>query len=569
MAITQSPLIGAGHAATTGTTIESGSFTPPDDSLLVVVAFWSDTRSSGRDIPAISGGGLTWTTRVSGIAPAAYRTGYAIYTAPVTTGASMTVTLTASSGAFNNGSSIAAWGVTGYDTSDPVGAGSGQLNHGSNSGPKSIAFDASPLPGSILLGGGQIDDGNSPTDANLTSGEGWVSDYAGGVPSMSYIRYRFHHSSGLDAVAHNFANATATAYVCTAAIEINAPPAFNIRPDADDAMGEWGHSGQPDYTLLVTHTPAEYAASTTTPSFSTVDDSLLVAVVCGNPNNNGPTPDPSMTTSSLTWTLRASVQYPTGTYGRHVRIYTAPNASAGSRTLAVDYGEQQESFTVFVYEVTGHDPASPIGTKLEASGTQLSGAWTGNLDATPVKSSLIIGGIIARATVVVGSQWEELDRITNISTHKITFVGMGLTSTSVGFDELAVVSGNNYAIAMLEIKGTLVDMYEAIDESSIDDADYIISGEDPVNDVCKIRLSNPSITPAEPFKVRYRYIKQGVVGSLELRVRLLQGTTEIVSWTHSNIAEAYAAHTQTLTTGQFGNITDFNDLFLEFRANLT
>jgi hypothetical protein len=54
---------------------------------------------------------------------------------------------------------------------------------------------------------------------------------------------------------------------------------------------------------------------------------------------------------------------------------------------------------------------------------------------------------------------------------------------------------------------------------------------------------------------------------LNLRVRLLQGATEIAAWTHNDISSSFVTETQPLSSGQFSSITNFNDLYLEFTAN--
>lgn len=83
--------------ASSGTT---NSFTPPDNSLLVVVATQLKQADSATAVQnaTISGGGLTWTRRVYQGAAGFYMTGLVIWTAPVTTGASMTVTVNANDG---------------------------------------------------------------------------------------------------------------------------------------------------------------------------------------------------------------------------------------------------------------------------------------------------------------------------------------------------------------------------------------------------------------------------------------------------------------------------------------
>jgi len=119
------------------------------------------------------------------------------------------------------------------------------------------------------------------------------------------------------------------------------------------------------------------------------------------------------------------------------------------------------------------------------------------------------------------------------------------------------------------VGGVAVTLFNAIDEVLASDSDYIVSSTNPVNDVCEIRISDPGSAPAEPAKVRYRYWRTGSGGSMELRVRLLQGATQIASWTHSAITTTPTTVEQTLTSPQFASITDFTDLRLEFRANKT
>jgi hypothetical protein len=112
-------------------------------------------------------------------------------------------------------------------------------------------------------------------------------------------------------------------------------------------------------------------------------------------------------------------------------------------------------------------------------------------------------------------------------------------------------------------------LYESIDETSASDADYIRSASDPVSDLCKIRLSNPGTTVAEPAIVRVRYKKDGTGSDIDLTVRLLQGASEIAAWTYPDIDTTYVTAEETLTTPEFELISDFDDLFLEFTANVS
>jgi hypothetical protein len=102
----------------------SGSFTPPNNSLLVVIVLAgidvANPTNEGHYV--ITGGGLTWTKQTSNnVSWGGDGAVVQIWTAPVTTGASMSVTLT------HTGHTIYAcalfpFAYTGYDTGTPTGA---------------------------------------------------------------------------------------------------------------------------------------------------------------------------------------------------------------------------------------------------------------------------------------------------------------------------------------------------------------------------------------------------------------------------------------------------------------
>jgi hypothetical protein len=110
------------------------------------------------------------------------------------------------------------------------------------------------------------------------------------------------------------------------------------------------------------------------------------------------------------------------------------------------------------------------------------------------------------------------------------------------------------------------ELFSVLDEAATDDADYIQSIGSPASDVCKIKLSNPTTTPGQPFIVAYRYRKSGTA-QIDLTVRLLEGTTQIAAWSHTNIVSTFVTGEQTLSGAQFSAIGDFNNLFIEFNAN--
>jgi len=113
--------------------------------------------------------------------------------------------------------------------------------------------------------------------------------------------------------------------------------------------------------------------------------------------------------------------------------------------------------------------------------------------------------------------------------------------------------------------GGTANLYATADEASASDADYVVSSKNPVADVLRFRMSDPTTGVAEPFNVSYRYGLTGG-GSCTITARLKQGSTLIKAWVHTDATATFKTVTQTLSSGEFAAITDFNDLFMEFEA---
>ena len=80
--------------------------------------------------------------------------------------------------------------------------------------------------------------------------------------------------------------------------------------------------------------------------------------------------------------------------------------------------------------------------------------------------------------------------------------------------------------------GGTSNIYQSIDEANVDESDFVRS-------------------PA-------------TAGENILKVRLFDGGTQIVEWTHNSVPETPTDAVQTLTTPQYEAITNFNNLFAEF-----
>ena len=115
------------------------------------------------------------------------------------------------------------------------------------------------------------------------------------------------------------------------------------------------------------------------------------------------------------------------------------------------------------------------------------------------------------------------------------------------------------------------DIFQAIDEISRSDTDFIITGNNPASDIYRAQLSNvtdPAVSTGHI--VRYAFGKDAGARDIGIVVDLLQGaSTVIATKTESAVAVGFAAGTFTLTGGEADNITDYTDLRIRFTADTT
>lgn len=178
MSLSRTNLVGAisGSSGNFGTgNFVTGSFTPPDGSLIAAAAMLINIGSVSDPTTdfAISGGGLTWTEQLAIIVSAtSFPTLMKIWTAPVGTGASMTLTLSAA-GRNIGVYATSAVAYNGYNVSSPVGAKATGVN-GTITGP--------PTPFSMTLSGAPA------TDSEVFAGVAFDKNVAGAsvTPGSAY-----------------------------------------------------------------------------------------------------------------------------------------------------------------------------------------------------------------------------------------------------------------------------------------------------------------------------------------------------------------------------------------------
>lgn len=112
-------------------------------------------------------------------------------------------------------------------------------------------------------------------------------------------------------------------------------------------------------------------------------------------------------------------------------------------------------------------------------------------------------------------------------------------------------------------------LFNKIDEGTVDDADLIVSATNPSNDTCEVAL-NAATDPVSSVNhiLSYRYKKSANAGrQIDLTVRLVQGTTILATFTHTNISNTITQADQTLSGAQADSITNYGDLRIRFAAN--
>jgi len=219
---------------------------------------------------------------------------------------------------------------------------------------------------------------------------------------------------------------------------------------------------------------------------------------------------------------------------------------------------------------TGADVTIEVFTD-EGSGWVSRGTWTDS-DASRITSSGYIGiqgwehgGVTCRADDFGGGD------LSSGSPQTVTLNAANLSAS------VANVQSYNYQIVRPTTDTSLggwtdqadgtSSIYTAIDETTASDSDFVQSPNNPSTSIYKFKIgtiSDPGIHANNI--VAYRYRKPEAVGTVNLKVRLIEGTTTRKEWTHSNIGTSWTTQEQTLTEGEAATITDYSNLYLELEA---
>jgi beta-glucanase (GH16 family) len=358
----------------------SNNITTVNNSLLVVVLSGQNDNVSTQVAANLTcaGGGLTFSKRVSQNSSTSnpYNTGIAIFTAPVTTGATFALTLDC--GAVNMGQyNVTAHCYTGYDTTTPTGV-TGVKVLAAN-GADSLTLSGTPAATSEVIGGrvgGSAVNGTHGASPGTNHTE--IYDQANGTEAGMQVQVQnIGTASTTFAWADVETGTGQLAEVAGAALEIKALALVRTNLGTNQASG-----------------PGTIVAATN----AFTNGGLAVAIV-GVQKEAGSGTDPTAGTNiavtnsgtAYTWTKRVA-RGGTADYDMGIAIFTAPITAGQTASVTATF----TGFTPFykniaVYQYTGQD-ASPIGV----SGSKAlanNGADSVTLSGTPVALSEVIGGL--------------------------------------------------------------------------------------------------------------------------------------------------------------------------------
>lgn len=206
----------------------TGTFTPSNSSLLVAIFVGAWDTSDPAGITTISGGGWTWTQRKEQVSSGLFSSWLliSIWTAPVTTGASMAITFgnLNPGGRTFYGATCHVFDYVGYNTGSPTGATAGDQNLGDAAA--NITLSGAPASTSEVLAASAFttSDGSA---RGATEGSGWTEIYdqgAAGVNAAMQTQYR-GSSTSTDVAFANMNTGAAASFgtmSIAAAIEIKA-----------------------------------------------------------------------------------------------------------------------------------------------------------------------------------------------------------------------------------------------------------------------------------------------------------------------------------------------------------
>jgi hypothetical protein len=206
---------------------------------------------------------------------------------------------------------------------------------------------------------------------------------------------------------------------------------------------------------------------------------------------------------------------------------------------------------------------SSVGVSRSVSTLGVLNAQSSTQLGSGVSASIGTGILIDAGSVLVGSGTAAFPAATGtgvLIAASAVLIGIDINTEYLYPDADAAIGG------WTDQAGGTTNLYQAVDEATANDTDYVQSSFNPTNDIIRFRMSDPTAGVGIPFDVSYRYGISGVGPGCTITARLKQGNTVIKSWAHTDGALALKTVSQSLSAGELATITNFSDLFVEFEA---
>lgn len=190
-------------------------------------------------------------------------------------------------------------------------------------------------------------------------------------------------------------------------------------------------------SLLDSEANADSVTSIVTDTIAPTANALLIAVLANIRTDTFTHDSMATTLSGVTFTKQDEVISNTQYYNR-ISIWTAQcGASPGTGTVTGNWSDAANRNCLAVYEVTGHDTASPVTQTKTNSGVGTSLSIT--LDSSPDSSACVFGAVmvqtIAAATVTAGTNYTEITEFNSTgSPDNVNEAEYDLTPTSTTVD---------------------------------------------------------------------------------------------------------------------------------------
>ena len=303
-------------------------------------------------------------------------------------------------------------------------------------------------------------------------------------------------------------------------------------------------------TSLITTAPT-LVSGAVTQSFPVVQQNLVTAA-------------PTLASGAVTQrhviaTTNLTTTAPTLASGAVTQVHVVGTVSLTTAAPTLTTGAVGVLFTVLVNSLTTPAPVLVSGAVTQRHVAAVASLTT----ATP---TLAAGAITQRhviATTALATTAPTLATGAVTQNHVIATTSL-LTAPPVLPNNIIVVTfylrpaSDISAGGWTDQGGFTTGLYAAVLDKSA--ANFIQSSTSPaVADIAVLKVDTPPlVTPQQPFVVAYEYGKQtNNATRIDITIRLMQGTTEIAAWTHTDVSSTLNVAQQTLTGGQFATITDF------------